>query len=344
MIELLPQIEKWVNARRPFVIATVIQTWGSSPRPVGSSLIVNGDMEMAGSVSGGCVEGAVIKAAMPILENGRPDRLPFGVSDEDAWAVGLSCGGKMQVFAEKFVAFASDEAEQAAWQTLLSCLKENRGCVLISRMGANQSAHTIILADGTAVGQPASEVLQLAGRKAYRERKSQVMDIEGNQYFMQVFPRKSQLLIVGAAHITADLVTLGNLYDFETVVIDPRGIFADKTQFPNAPHQLLCKWPAEVLPSFVLDEYAYAVLLTHDPKIDDQALEILLPSNIGYIGALGSRRTHEKRKTRLRNAGFSEEQIAEIHGPIGVDINAKRPKEIALSIMGEIIKVQNRFY
>ena len=343
MIELLSQIEQWVSTPQSFVIATVIQTWGSSPRPVGSSLIVNAKMEMAGSVSGGCVEGAVVKAAMPILESGRPDKLPFGVSDEDAWAVGLSCGGKMQVFAERFVAFSEDETELKAWNTLLHCLKNNEGCVFVSRMGGSSGAHTVVLPDGRSIGQSASDVVLEAAGQAYRERKSRVLETGEQEYFIQVFPRKSQLLIVGAAHITADLVTLGNLYDFETVVIDPRGIFADKTQFATAPHELLCKWPAEVLPSYVLDEYAYAVLLTHDPKIDDQALKILLPSQIGYIGALGSRRTHEKRKVRLQQAGFSEEQIARIHGPIGVDINARRPKEIALSIMGEIIKVQNRF-
>ena len=344
MLELLPQIENWIDNKKTFAIATVTKTWGSSPRPVGSSLIVNKDMEMAGSVSGGCVEGAVIKAAMPILESGQPGVLPFGVTDEDAWSVGLSCGGKMEVFAEKFIAFNEDQTERAVWQNLLQCLKENTGCTLISKMTAPKGKHMLVLGDGTVVGDPSDQNLISEAKRAYSERKNQVVSVGEENYFAQVFPRKSQMIIVGAAHITTDLVALGNLYDFETIVIDPRGIFAEKTQFPDPPHQLYVKWPAEVLPQFVLDEYSYAVLLTHDPKIDDQALDILLQSDIGYIGALGSRRTHEKRKVRLEKAGFTTQQIERIHGPIGVAINAKRPKEIALSIMGEIIKVQNQFH
>ncbi len=343
MLELLPQIEQWVQDDQTFAIATVIKTWGSSPRPVGSALIVNEAMEMAGSVSGGCVEGAVVKAAIPILQSGQPENLPFGVTDEDAWSVGLSCGGKMQVFAERFLAFSKEEAEQKVWKELLHCLKNNLGCVFISRMGGEESRHALVLPSGQTIGHPISEELLAAGKKCYAERKSQVLELEGQSYFAQVFPRKSQMLIVGAAHITTDLVRLGNLYDFETIVVDPRGIFAKKTQFPDPPHQLHVEWPAEVLRNFILDEYTYAVLLTHDPKIDDQALDILLKSDVGYIGALGSRKTHEKRKNRLEKSGFTSEQIDRIHGPIGVDINAKRPKEIALSIMGEIIKIANQF-
>jgi len=151
------------------------------------------------------------------------------------------------------------------------------------------------------------------------------------------------MLIVGAAHITVDLVALAKQFDFETVVIDPRGIFSEKTQFPVQPDHLYVDRPAEILPTYDLDAYSFAVLLTHDPKIDDQALHLLLRSDIAYIGALGSRRTHAKRVKRLTEAGFSESEIEKIHGPIGVSINAKLPKEIALSILGQIIQVKNRY-
>ena len=340
MLDIYPKIKEWVDQKKPFAWARVVRTWGSSPRPIGSALAISEDMEMAGSVSGGCVEGAVLKEAMEILKSGNPRRLKFGVSDEEAWAVGLSCGGAIHVFTERFMAFDENQSELDIWKTLSEAVEDNKGCVLATAMFGEKNSHLLVHPDGKTTGGLEHPALIEAALKAYRERKNEVVELEDGSYFLHVFPPKVQMLIVGAAHITTDLVRLGNLYDFETVVIDPRGIFASKTQFPDPPYQLYEEWPAEVLPNYNLDEYTFAVLLTHDPKIDDQALHILLRSNVAYIGALGSRRTHEKRVKRLTAAGFSEEEIAKVHGPVGVDINAKRPKEIALSIMGEIIKEQ----
>lgn len=341
MKELLETITQWTNNHKPFAVATVIQTWGSSPRPVGSTMLISADMEMAGSVSGGCVEGAVIKAALPLIENGIGKRLAYGVTDDDAWAVGLSCGGKMQVFVERFLAFDERVEEQLAWKQLEICLEKNEPCVLLTKIVDGIGEHTVVLPNGTIAGQPISEEIKNETLRAYRERKNQVID--DSQYFAQVFPRKSQMLIIGAAHITVDLVKLAGMYGFETVVIDPRGVFAKKTQFPTPPDQLFEKYPSEVLADFTLDAYTYAVILSHDPKIDDNALRILLKSEVAYIGALGSGKTHAKRIARLQEAGFSEEEIARVHAPIGVDIKAKTPGEIALSVMGEIIKVKNEF-
>lgn len=343
MLDVYPKIKEWTEQGKTFAWARVVRTWGSSPRPIGSVLAISEDMEMAGSVSGGCVEGAVLKEAMEILKSGEPRRQKFGVSDEEAWSVGLSCGGAIHVFTERFMAFDESEAEQIVWKELSQSIEDNKGCVLATAMFGEKNAHLLIDPEGQTTGSLENVSIVEAALKAYRERKNEVVELEEGSYFLQVFPPKAQLLIVGAAHITTDLVRLGNLYDFETIVIDPRGIFANKTQFPDPPDQLHEDWPAEVLPQFNLDEYSFAVLLTHDPKIDDQALHLLLRSKIAYIGALGSRRTHEKRVKRLTAAGFTEEQIARVHGPVGVDINAKRPKEIALSIMGEIIQVKNAF-
>lgn len=343
MKELLPYLQEWADKGHAFAIATVIQTWGSSPRPVGSTMLVSKEMEMAGSVSGGCVEGAVIREAIPLIEAGAAKRLAFGVADEDAWAVGLSCGGKIQVFTERFLAFDERPEEQAAWALLREKLENNQPCILVSRLEDGQGWHSVVLPDGAAAGQPIGKDLKAEALRAYRERKSQSVEQQGQGYFLQVFPSRSQMLIIGAAHITADLIQLGHLYDFETIVIDPRGVFAHKSQFPQPPDQLIDKYPAEVLNNFPLDAYSYAVVLSHDPKIDDNALHILLPSEIAYIGALGSRKTHEKRVNRLKAAGFSDEAIARIHAPIGLDINAQTPKEIALAIMGEIIGVKNAY-
>lgn len=343
MKELLDTINDWTNQKKPFAVATVIKTWGSSPRPVGSALLVSEDMDMAGSVSGGCVEGAVIKVSLPLIAKGEGEQLDFGVTDEEAWGVGLSCGGKIQVYAEKFLAFDKRPAEQAVWQRLQANLNNNEPCVLLTRLQAGESQHLLIMPDRTALGQQLPAFLIEEGIRVYKERKNQIVENEGVQYFAQVFPRRSQLLIIGAAHITVDLVALGKMYGFETVVIDPRGIFTNKTQFATPPDSIFEKYPAEVLPDYALDAYTYAVVLSHDPKIDDNALHILLKSDVGYIGALGSRKTQAKRVARLEAAGFSEEEIGKIHSPVGISIKAKTPREIALSIMGEIILVQNEF-
>ncbi len=343
MKELLATINDWTTENKPFAIATVIKTWGSSPRPVGSTLLISEEMEMSGSVSGGCVEGAVVKAALPLIATDEGRQLDFGVTDEEAWEVGLSCGGKLQVYAEKFLAFDERPAEQAVWKRLQANLNNNEPCVLMTRLQAGESQHLLIMPDRSALGQQLPAFLIAEGIRVYQERKNQIVENEGVQYFAQVFPRRSQLLIIGAAHITVDLVTLGKMYGFETVVIDPRGIFTNKTQFATAPDHIFEKYPTEVLPDYTLDAYTYAVVLSHDPKIDDNALHILLKSEVGYIGALGSRKTQAKRVARLEAAGFSEAEIGRIHSPVGISIKAKTPKEIALSIMGELIMVQNEF-
>ena len=301
-------------------------------------MAISSDMEMIGSVSGGCVEGAVVKKAMEVLDTGKPKHLSFGVADEDAWAVGLSCGGKMQVLLEPFIAFT----DEPIWTALHQAIEENKGAVLVSKVNDEQSEHLLVYPDGKMIGPENTQLAELA-LTAYRERRNQLVEVDGNSYFIQVFPRKNQMLIVGAAHITVDLVHFANQFGFETIVIDPRGIFANKTQFSSPPEQLIADWPAEVMDQFTFDPYTYAVILSHDPKIDDQALHHLLRSDVAYIGALGSKRTHAKRVARLEKAGYNEGEIARIHAPIGADIKAKSPKEIALSIIAEIIKVKNNY-
>ncbi len=340
MKTFLPTIQNWIRANKPFAIAIVIRTWGSAPRPIGSAMLVSKDQEIAGSVSGGCVEGAVIKAALPIIESGISRKLAYGVTDEEAWSVGLSCGGKIQVFAERFWGY--DEKEKAIWRQMEECFEQNRGCILITKVADEPGQHLLVMPDGSATGMENPELVK-EGLRAYRERKNQVVELDRTAYFIQVFPRKSQMLIIGAAHITVDLIDLANQFDFETIVIDPRGFFVENTQFTTPPDRLISQYPSEVLDQFKLDAYSYAVVLSHDPKIDDNALQILLKSEVGYIGALGSKRTHAKRIKRLSEAGFSEAEIGRIHAPVGVDINAKSPKEIALSIIGEVVKVKNEF-
>jgi xanthine dehydrogenase accessory factor len=230
------------------------------------------------------------------------------------------------------------------WQTLQKALAENRNCVLVTSLEEGDSNSSLVLLPGKEVVGPSipEEVIAMA-LEAYSNRKHSIITIGHQEYFIQVFPRRSQLLIIGAAHITVDLVQLAALHDFETIVIDPRAVFARQTQFKVPPDHLLEKYPSDVLHDFILDGYTYAVVLSHDPKIDDNALGILLRSKVGYIGALGSRKTHDKRRERLSKAGFSEEEIDRIESPVGMDIHAQGAKEIALSIMGSVIRVKNSF-
>ncbi|MGA1581653.1 MAG: XdhC family protein [Saprospiraceae bacterium] len=344
MRELLSQIDQWIEKKTPFAVATVIRTWGSSPRPVGSSMLITKAMDMAGSVSGGCVETAVVREAIPLIESGDGKRLAYGVADEDAWAVGLSCGGKIQVYLEPFVAFDKREASRAVWKALREGFDQDRGCVLVTALADGPTSHTVVFPDGKIVGDKLTLSLTDEALTAYRERRHiATADEDGREFFLQVFAPKPRLLIIGAAHITSDLVALATQFDFHVTVIDPRGAFADKTSFPVAPDELVVCYPSEVLPDIDLDPYTWAVVLSHDPKIDDDALRILLPSQVAYIGALGSKRTHAKRIKRLQDGGFDEEILNRIHAPIGLDINARTPREIALAILGEMIREKNRY-
>ncbi|MDH5476614.1 MAG: XdhC family protein [Cyclobacteriaceae bacterium] len=330
-------IKNWSEKDSTIALARVIKTWGSSPRPVGSIMLINSEGKMAGSVSGGCVEGAVVKRAQQIIDEKKDEKLSYGISDDDAWSVGLSCGGSIQVFVQ------SIDFSQGVWKKLLINTENNKSSILISSLNDGNNTNTLIEENGEIIGDPISDEITLEAKNAYIERTNKTITYGDNTYFINVFPRKPTLLIIGAAHITVDLVTLGNLFGFETVVIDPRGYFAQNTTFQDAPSQLLEKYPSEVLHDFPLDAYTFCAILSHDPKIDDNALEILLPSKVGYIGALGSKKTHEKRTKRLQEKGISMDLINRIKAPIGMNIHAKSAKEIALAVMGQIIAAKNEF-
>lgn len=336
MREFLPQLERWIAEDKPFSVATVLNTWGSAPRPVGSSIFIGHNQEMLGSVSGGCVEGALLREA-PVLAGAPAGQLlRFGVADNDAWAVGLTCGGTLEIFMERF--FALDQPD--LWARFQDCLRSNRSCVLLTRLDGPSSEHRLVVPDEQNAGHDA---LATAALHAYRQRKSQVLEVEKERWFAQVFARKAQLFIVGAAHAAAELTHLAGYFDFETIVIEPRQTFARQTHFATPPDRLMEDYPAEVLPRFPLDEYSFAVVMAHDPKIDDQALHLLLRSRVAYIGALSSKRSNEQRRERLLAAGFSEEEIRRIHAPVGLPIRSKTAREIALSIMAQVVAVKNEF-
>lgn len=339
MREYLNELDRWLAEGKPFSVATVINTWGSAPRPVGTTMFIGPELEMLGSVSGGCVEGVVLRESQETTAGAAGRMLKFGVSDDDAWSVGLTCGGTIELFLEKFPGCV----DPAFWQALRRCLTENKSCVWATRISGGPAAHHLVLTDDPSAGSSAPADLQEHAMRAWRERKSQMVELGEERWFLRVFPRKLQLFIIGAAHASAELAHLAAYFDFETIVIDPRGAFAQNTHFPTPPDRLIEDYPAEVLLDYPLDEYTFAVVMAHDPKIDDQALHLLLRSRAAYIGALSSKASNERRRERLLEAGFSEEEFKRIHAPVGLPIKSRTAKEIALSIMAQIIAVKNQY-
>jgi len=338
MIEFIDTIKSWSLDNQPVAVARVTKTWGSSPRPIGSVMLIHENGNILGSVSGGCVEGAVAKNAKKCNHEKVSMRLSYGISDEDAWSVGLSCGGSLQVFVQPV-----NFKENKVWNKLLENLSNNISSTLITKLGDENVVEVLFDETDSFIGDKLPDEIVEQAKKCYNERISKILEHNEESYFVQIFPRKHLLLVVGAAHITVDLVTLANLNGFETVVIDPRGYFAKNTIFTSPPSKLLQSFPSEVLNKFPLDAYTFCAILSHDPKIDDDALNVLLPSEVGYIGALGSRKTHAKRVARLKEKGVSDDLINKIKAPIGMPIKAKSAREIALAVMGEIIQAKNEF-
>ncbi len=298
-------------------LATVVQTWGSAPRRVGAQLVVAGDGRIEGSVSGGCVEGAVIVEALEALEDGKHRMLEFGVSDEDAFAVGLACGGTIRVLVEP--------VGTALPEDLLAEL-------VAARTGRSALAYEVH------VGTGARRLV----RDGYPDRMR--MDRSGfeddGQTFVAVHNPPLRLIVVGAVHIAQALVPMARIVGYDPVVVDPRETFGSSDRFPG--ETIVQDWPDEAVAQLGMDARTALVLLTHDPKLDDPALQAALASDVFYIGALGSTRTHAKRVERMKAAGFSNEQIARIHGPVGLDIGAAGPAEIAVSILAEMTRVLRR--
>lgn len=331
MVEHIGQLEKWLESGKKLAIARVVSTWRSSPRPSGSSLIVTEDGEMMGSVSGGCVEKAVVARALAVMESGESELAGYGVADEDAWEVGLSCGGKLDVFIQPFF-------DIALWTELQEAAEKKEGCILLTSLDGQGEN---ILISPNVPGNKFDESDLDESLKLYSLRKNGTIEIGDQRYFQHSLPPKPKMILIGSAHIASELTSLAHLYGFETALIDPRDTFAKKTHFESNPGVVHVNWPQEVLPDYSLDRDTYVVILSHDPKIDDEALKLVLRSKVRYVGALGSKKTHARRVARLLGYGFTEEEIARINAPIGISINSHSAAEIALSIIAQVIQSKN---
>ncbi len=312
MNEWLPEIDSWRAAGDPVVTATVVRVNGSAPRPVGARLAVNADGDMAGSVSGGCVESAVVIAALEVMESGIGRLEHFGISDEMAWDVGLACGGMIDVWIEPL-------GEDAAIDEARNRQKEGGAVALVTWLD----------------GSGRHEVL---GNYAWET--SGIVDFNGSQVFVELFAPRKQLVIFGAVHAAQPLSRYAQDLGYEVVIVDARKALATKERFPNV-ERILTLWPDAAYEQLNINASTWIAILSHDPKFDEPAILGALETDAAYIGTVGSRKTIEDRQERLRDAGVSDAQLARLHGPIGLNIGGKTPEEMAISILAEMIAIQH---
>lgn len=312
----------WLGSFERVALATVIATWGSSPVPVGGQLAVAPDGRFQGSVSGGCVEAEVIFAAEEAIKSGTPRVLEFGVSNETAWRSGLPCGGRIEILVE-----AIDAAGGLGYLDALLDARPKRKALLVRTA----------LSDGARTLYDETSELPADIAAVLKSGQSQVVDGPEGRAFLHVRAPAVQLIIIGATHIAQILTDLARRVGWSVAIADPRSAFATEDRFAcEIPRST--EWPEASLAAMTLDSRTAVITLTHVGHIDDEALISAIRSSCFYVGALGSRRTHAARVARLQAAGLSEAEIGRIHAPIGLNIGAVGPAEIAVSILSEIVK------
>ena len=328
-------------------LATVVRTWRSAPRPAGASMLVSDEGEAVGSVSGGCVEGALFDLGQEVLADGQARLETYGVSDDDAFAVGLTCGGILEVFVERVDAETWPELDGVARSI---AAEEPVAVATIVRGPHFVGRHLVVRPDHTegslgtdrlddtvredAIGMLASGTTGFLHYGPEGERLGEGLDV-----FVGSFAPPPQMFIFGAIDFSAALVRVGKLLGFRVTVCDARPVFATRKRFPDA-DDVVVDWPHRWLEQQHVDARTVIAVLTHDPKFDVPALAVALRTDAAYIGAMGSRRTHEDRLVRLKEAGLTDDELARLHSPIGLDLGARTPEETAISIAAEIVQAR----
>ncbi len=318
MREILPELERWRHNGHRVALARVVATRRSAPRPVGSKLIVSETGELAGSVSGGCVESEVVEAAREVLAGGQPRLLTYGISDDLALSVGLPCGGEIDVWVS--------EPDGALLTELADVAKHDRRAVAFVDLddGTERLVH-----DGD----------EAVADELIRGGHSKVVEFDGRRVFADVFGPPPRLLVYGALDTADALCAAARSIGWHTIAADARARFATPERLPNA-HEVIVAWPEETLAQVQPDHATAIVVLTHDDKFDVPMLVGALATDAFYVGAIGSRRNQERRRERLVEAGLDEVALERISGPAGLDIGAHSPAETGLSILAEIMAVR----
>ena len=343
MLEILDAVERWHAEGLDVALATVVSVERSAPRAPGAMMVVNARGDVAGSVSGGCIESAVYQEAQDTLAGGRPRLETYGISDAEAISVGLTCGGTIAVFIERL--------NPSSFERLATAIRMDRPVARATRLdGAQLGTDLLVLDDAIDgdLGSPglthaaAHEVRALlrAGKNALRtfgfDGEPVGMDV---RVFVHAFAPKPDMFIFGANDFSRAVARIGRYLGYTVSVIDARSIFATPERMPDA-DRVIVAWPDAFLAVAPVDERTALIVLTHDVKFDLPLLRVALRTRAGYIGAMGSRTTHANRLADLHRSGVSEAEIARISGPIGLDIGARTPEETAISIAAEIIAVR----
>ena len=343
MTDILETLERWRRDGRAVALATVVGVEFSAPRDPGASMAVNDRGEVAGSVSGGCVEGAVYEEATDVLRTGRPRLVTYGISDADAISVGLTCGGTLHIFVAQL--------DDAVLARIAEAARADAPVALATRLdGALIGAKRVVDGEG-AEGTLGSEGLDyavtgearalLAGGATTIRTFGPAGEPTGVEVrvFIQSFAPKPNMYIFGAIDFTRAMVRVGQDLGYRVSVIDARPIFATRQRFPQA-DEVIVEWPDEFLSRAPVDERTAIIMLTHDPKFDIPLLAVALRTQAGYIGAMGSRRTHAERVAQLKEIGIRDDELARLCAPIGIDIGARTPQETAISIAAEIVALR----
>lgn len=338
---LLPQLRRWIGRGERFALATVVRVEGSAPRAPGESLIISADgLHFAGAVSSGCLENEVLEAASAVLASGRMQRLYFGPDGVFPWREGLSCGGRIEVSVEPWWGCLGDDDLRGIAELVMACLEDDLGCFVLSRGGDHYAED----AEGLGTGRRQcfdAGLLERARRLLQAGNESQCAGEGEETVVIRLIHPRRRLAIAGAVDLAVRLVPLARAAGYRTVVADPRRAYASDERFPEAPDELLCGWPGELIPGLHLGPRDAALALSHDPKIDDPALISILRSEVGYIGALGSVTSHSRRLARLREQGVEESQLSRIEGPAGLKLGVDAAS-VAMGIMAGVVRGARR--
>ena len=331
MNEVLSELERWRRRGDRVALATVVGVQRSAPRPPGAKMAISAGGEVAGSVSGGCVEGAVVEIADGILKGSPPRLQHFGIPDSDAWDVGLPCGGEIDVWVQ---AYESGRLEEIAHDG-------GRAAEVTLLEGPGAGRKLLLEADGArsgSLGAPEldDEAVRIAGELLWAEHSER-----RGAMFIDVVAPPPRLIVFGAVDIASLVCTLGRASGWQTFVVDPRARFATRERFPDA-EEVIVAWPEEAFERLGgIDPATSIAVLTHDPKLDDAALTIALTSPARFVGAMGSRRAQKARRERLLAAGLEDEALGRLAAPLGLDLGAVNREETALSILAEVVAARH---
>jgi xanthine dehydrogenase accessory factor len=353
MRDILEPVLKWWTSGETVGLATVVRTFSSAPREPGAALAVSAGGEVVGSVSGGCVEGATYELATSVMASGQPVLQRYGISDDDAFSVGLTCGGIIDIFVEPVskerfaelaeVAAAVQAGEPVAIATVIDGPGRTGARRIIWPANRAPDAAKGTLGSGDRLDQAVDDDARgmlaqgVTGVRRYGAEGERRLDDLG--VFVQSFAPPPRMLVFGAIDFAAAVARAGKFLGYRVTVCDARPVFATAARFPEA-DEVITEWPHRYLSRITVDERTVICVLTHDPKFDVPLLEVALRTPAAYIGAMGSRRTHDDRLARLREAGLTEAELARLRSPIGLDLGARTPEETAVAIAAELIQLR----